>query len=59
MTRGGKRKGAGRPKGMPKTKVNYTLLPETVAEITRLAEDMSIKKGDVIDMAVKKMVEAE
>ena len=55
MKHGGKRKGAGRPKGTPKIKTNFTLLPETVAEITRLAEDMGIKKGDVIDMAVAEL----
>ena len=52
MSRGGKRKGAGRPKGVPRVKVSHTLKPETVSTITALSEDMGIGKGEVIDMAV-------
>ena len=55
MTRGGKRKGAGRPKGEPRIKVSLTLKPETVAIITALSEDMGIGKGAVLDMAVHEL----
>ena len=54
MSRGGKRPGAGRPKGDPRVKISLTLKPETVATITALSEDMGIGKGEVIDMAVEK-----
>jgi len=53
MSRGGKRKGAGRPKGDPRVKISLTLKPETVATITALSEDIGIGKGEVIDMAVE------
>jgi len=53
MGRGGKRKGAGRPKGDPRVKISLTLKPETVAIITALSEDMGIGKGAVIDIAVE------
>jgi len=53
MSRGGKRKGAGRPKGDPRVKISLTLKPETVATITALSEDIGIGKGEVVDMAVE------
>ena len=55
MTRGGPRKGAGRPKGDPRIKVSLTLKPDTVALITALSEDMGIGKGAVLDLAVKEL----
>jgi len=55
MSRGGKRKGAGRPKGDPRVKISLTLKPETVSIIKALSEDMGIGKGEVIDMAVERL----
>ena len=56
MSRGGKRPGAGRPKGEPRVKISLTLKPETVSTITALSEDMGIGKGQVIDRAIDGLI---
>ena len=59
MTRGGKREGAGRKKGIELIQVSTTVKPETKRKLHRLAEKRGVSVGRVLDDMVDFLIRFE
>ncbi len=53
-THGGKRVGAGRPRGVERRPLNVTVLPETFDAIAQRSFRLNKTRGEVLDRAFKK-----